>query len=267
MNDSQSPNPPQDEIAPPRKMFSGIGCLTIFILCVVSFFLLVTGLGPTEPLIALAFGWVAFLIRTLPEITWNWDIMGLAVLCVVIILFLSHRLLVWLVSRVAAASGKSWQWHWKWTWCGLSAVFVFFLVGMSVGGMVHQIGWLMTSREPLYEVKGNAYRSIMDMKQLELASAIAASETNHNLAAFRKTYAETASWFRSYNGKMWPECYEVFFVVTTNEEVTDVLVFPRDPGRRKQVGGIFTGNSSGNSVSSEQISDLLRTNQASLVPF
>ena len=272
MNESLDKKPQERAASPARPVFTRSGCLIIAGLLFVFFFLSKASVFPlvhsSGPLQALGLGWLYFLERTVPKVTWSWDIVGLALFCILGILFIGHYLLARLVLQISQASGKAWHWPWKWTWCGLCGVFIFFFTGMAIGGMVHQIGWLMTSREPLYEVKGGAFRTFSDMRQLEAATTYAITETNHNLTAFKKVYAETTSWFHSYyDGKVWPESYQVFFVVTNREDVVGTLVFPREANLRKKVGGIFSVNDSGNTVSSEQISDLLHTNPATLVPF
>ena len=131
---SESENP-----APRRKLsvLRFVVRLVIgLILLLVAFFfllLLVGSSGPFTLIITLAFGWLEFLSRTLPKISLNADLIGMAVVCISLILLLAHRFMVWISASVAESRKVSWIWPWKWTWCGLGAVLLLFLVGIGHG--------------------------------------------------------------------------------------------------------------------------------------
>ena len=132
---------------------------------------------------ALATGWFSFLQRTVPRLTWNWDLIGLAILSAAIILFIGHKLLSGLSKNIAAARGTQWRWPWKWTWSSLVALLLLFLVGMAVGGTAHQIGWLISSPEPLFERQPFLFDYVNTMKQIDLSLRSACRKTTESFSS------------------------------------------------------------------------------------
>lgn len=267
MNENEKPEIPP-AASEKRKPRFAIGCLAVGAVFMLLFVLPVVGAGFLEPIFALAFGWLSFLQRTLPRISWNWDVVGMGLLCVAFILLLAHQFLNWLAKNAARLRGASWRWPWKWTWCGLAAMMMFFLIGMAIGGMVHQIGWIVTSPEPWFEVKGRNFRALNDMRELEMAFRISCAETNgNNLSAFRKEFFQTAASFQTYDGKSWMETYQIYFVALEDQKVAGLIVFPRDADLRKRSGAIVSLNESRDIVPAERISEFMRTNLSHLVQF
>ena len=145
---------------------------------------------------------------------------------------------------------------------------MFFLIGMAIGGMVHQIGWIVTSPEPWFEVKGRNFRAMNEMRQLEMAFEIARTETSSNgLSAFRKEFLQTAAPFHGYDGKSWAETHQIYFLESEDEKITGIIVFPRDADLRKRSGGITLLNESRDFVPAEKIPGLIQTNLSHLVSF
>lgn len=255
---------------PPASLgVSKFGCLAFLAFVFLFFFLAAVGLGPLEPPLLLVFGWIAFLERTLPRITWNWDIVGMGLLCVVLILFLAHRFLTWLAKNAATARATTWRWPWKWTWCGLSAVMVFFLVGMAVGGMAHQIGWIITSPDPWFEIKGRNFQDMNEMRLIEDAFRAVQEGAKGDPAILRQKMLSFENDFLPLPNKRtsWMETYEILFVLKDNK-VTGLIVFPRDPQRQAHAGAVCSLNEKYHDfVGPGSISDLIRTNQQNLVSF
>jgi len=127
-------------------LFAKLGCATIPIIGFAFLLFLAMGGGVFLKLaITLLTGWFAFLSRTLPKMEWNLSIAGMALLCSLIALGLGHVFF----RSVAVAVDRTWRW--RWTVCGFAAIGVLFLVGMSAGGIAHQIGWMASSSEELTE--------------------------------------------------------------------------------------------------------------------
>ena len=171
--------------------FVGLWILGLFFFSV--FLLMGFGFAGITVAVAFATGWLSFLKRTLPGITWNWDLVGMGILCSILILFIAHRSFSWLTQSIANAQGKSWRWHWRWTWCGLSSIIVFFLIGMSVGGTAHQIGWIASSPESLLVSKsgiGSYARDRGIMNNLELGFRFAVEDTAGDVAKVHRKMFE-----------------------------------------------------------------------------
>jgi prepilin-type processing-associated H-X9-DG protein len=96
---------------------------------------------------ALVLGWVIFLARVLPRIRPNPA--SLALGCVTLVLFTLVLHGVGKAWMRDAATGQS-GWKLRWSLAGTGAVLVLFAAGLAGVGIVHQVGWLSTSPEPLW---------------------------------------------------------------------------------------------------------------------
>ncbi|HZQ47423.1 MAG TPA: hypothetical protein VFC07_10455 [Verrucomicrobiae bacterium] len=211
---------------------------------------------------AFAFGWLRFFSRTVPKISLNADLICMGVLCIVLILFLAHRFMVWISASIAASRKVSWIWPWKWTWCGLGAVLLLFFVGMAMGGMVHQIGWITSSPEPWYEIKGRSM-PYGTMRQLELVFRMAKDDTNGNFENVRRAmkgeeYGISTKTFQDFH---------FLFITEERNNVGGFIIFPRNPQERSQIGALYSFGEKQEYISSEKLPDLLRRHQAQLVAF
>lgn len=227
-----------------RGRFLGCGCLAWLGITFVVIFLLSLGIGTgwIETLFTLLFGWVAFLNRTGERIHWNFDLIGMGLLCTVIGLVVAHWLFKGLVRAAGEARGKSWRWPVKWTCCGAGILGLVFLVGMAVGGIVHQIGWIHSNPEPLMEQKGRNWAVTSDMRMLALAFRMASSdnETN-NLAAIRQDM-----WNPAYGYLGTPQRaleimqgYHFLLILDQHQTAQGYLIFPRNPALAQKMGGCF----------------------------
>src|SRR6185369_14493171 len=94
-----------------------------------------------------------FLHDTWPRISWDSGAILTATFCVGLVAVLGHSFLEWLCRGIAAARGKTFLWPWKWTACGLVGIGLSFLVGMTIAGAAHQIGWIAESEETPFQDK------------------------------------------------------------------------------------------------------------------
>ena len=113
---------------------------------------------PIELVVVLAGGWIWYLARTLPEVHVQAEGAASAIVCVILLAVGSHFFLSWLFRELnpqpdAAPSGKN-RWKWRWTLSLTAAVIVMFAAGMATVGVTHQIGWLLTSKEPVVASSG-----------------------------------------------------------------------------------------------------------------
>jgi hypothetical protein len=245
-----------------------LGCLSVVFIFVVFFIGSIGGFGFIEAPCYLVFGWIGFLERTLPKISWNWDIAGMGLVCVALILFLAHRFLDWLTGNIANRRGKSWRWPWKWTWCGLSAVMIFFLVGMSVGGMVHQIGWIVSSPEPWFEIKGGSYKERYEMRMIGMTFRTTLAEAKGDPAALRsKIWSFEKENFGERANPSWLEDYQMFFVLKADQKVAGLIAFPRDPQKCSKTGALYVFGDNEDFVKPGNIRELIQTNRQNLLSF
>lgn len=224
--------------------------------------------GRMGVLVALALGWWSFLRRTLPGISWNWDLVGMAMVCSGGILLLAHGLLAWIIRNVAAARGNSRRWRWKWTWCGLGGLLVLFLVGMAVGGASHQIGWLRASHEPWYEIKPRHLGDRLNLEEIQMEVRRVLLETN-TVASFRQAIWNSEIEKRGANRweKSPVQSCHLLLEVGEHARVKGVIAFPRDEQAKSRTGGYFTTADDSHHVSPEELPAFIERHGPSLIAF
>jgi prepilin-type processing-associated H-X9-DG protein len=115
-------------------------------------FLLLLGLsclGLAVPLVflfAVAFGWIFYLYRVLPQLTVSPAGVVTAVMCLAGVGFGAHAFLRWLHGAVCGPGSAPWRK--KWSAQLVAGVLLMFVAGIGMIGVVHQTGWLITSPEP-----------------------------------------------------------------------------------------------------------------------
>ncbi len=129
----------------------------VVLLSILSAFLMIlTCMGfavPVDFAVAVVLGWIWYLARTYPAVRVAPEGVATAAVCLVLFIVGSHLFLGWLYMGVRTRAGTTApggeRWKWRWT-CSLTALIVLmFVAGMSVVGMTHQLGWLLSSKEPL----------------------------------------------------------------------------------------------------------------------
>jgi hypothetical protein len=133
--------------------------LGLFVLFVLFVFL---GEIPFDFVGLLLFGWIAYLGRVLPQITFNWEIAFDAAVALALALFGLHRILAWWAKRGENARAK---WRFGNTLKIGVMVLLLFATSISAVGMVHQIGWLC--REPRLIYMSGFGRQTMELSQIK----------------------------------------------------------------------------------------------------
>lgn len=250
--------PPND--SSPAKPKAGCGCLTIVMVaafCFAVFLLILGAAGPVEIPFYIAFGWIGFITRTIPKISVNIDMILFAGLCLLIVLVIGHQFTLWLVSSITS----KFKWTWKWTFVAVIGVCLPMLVGMSVVGLVHQIGWISSSTEPLYRVVGRGY-----MERFEMMNIIPNlqghefSNSDEVKEALRKTYVRSDRWSANFYG----DKFHVLIISTPTNDFSGFLIFPRDVEVRKKVGGILIHGDDYEALDFAKIDDRLKTEETNL---
>lgn len=120
---------------------------------------ILAGLAPMalwEAVIAVVAGWIPFLRRTVPRMTFDWPQIWLTVAALAVFVAGLHRFLRWLARDGAAAAASGWRL--RWTAAVATIVLFMFVAGTSMVGIAHQAAWLARSDEPW---TGSGFREIV----------------------------------------------------------------------------------------------------------
>ena len=199
-----------------------------------------------EIVLSLCIGWCSFLIRTIPQITGNLSIAGMALLCSVFALVLGHVFFRWLVAARARNDPNRAPARWKfaWTFCGFLSLLVLFLIGMAAGGIVHQIGWIASSPEPMVESDwersgyGRYNQQLSLVSGFEMSMHLADSDLTTAAEDFRDAVLRRD--FAS-KGRTMLEDYQVFVILdeTDRDKQAGLLSFPRVRPSLKRWSGML----------------------------
>jgi hypothetical protein len=147
-----------------------------FLLFVVFLLLPAIGLAfPAEALDKLAFGWIYFLSRVIPTISWSPSGLLSALVWGTGCIWGLHGFARWFVSGWHAGSSQttpeSRRWSWRWTAAGIGLIITAFAAGIAITGLAHQGLWLATSPEPLLQAPQFLTRTLSrnHLQQLGLA--------------------------------------------------------------------------------------------------
>ncbi|RLT21709.1 MAG: DUF1559 domain-containing protein [Planctomycetota bacterium] len=113
------------------------------------------------PLILL-FGWIYFLLKTLPSVQPDWSAIGLALITLAFLITGIHRAGRRWANDPAKTAGVGFDsvgasepspvaWKLRWTASLVIALLLIFTAGISVVGVVHQAVWMMTSQERMID--------------------------------------------------------------------------------------------------------------------
>lgn len=125
-----------------------------------------------EAVTALLFGWLSFFARVIPQVRVYWPSVILGLTAFVMFTVGLHWFLSQLLSPSTTASNNEpapRRWRFRWTAAAVSMVVVAFAAGISLVGVVHQVGWLANSQEPLigealeYSRVGNVRNNLQEI--------------------------------------------------------------------------------------------------------
>jgi prepilin-type processing-associated H-X9-DG protein len=124
-------------------------------LVLISLLLASRGILVLEVFRELAFGWLAYVARVLPDMRIAWDGVATGLLCLALFAFGLHRTLRWLHGEIQKARGVAAEeqrsWSPRWSAALVALIVLMFIVGIAATGIVHQTGWLIVSRRSLVE--------------------------------------------------------------------------------------------------------------------
>lgn len=152
-----------------RKVFVILGG-TFFVLFSLLVVLTFFGAIPFQLVGLLLFGWVAFLGRTIPQLTFNWEIAFDAAVALALALFGLHRILCWWTKQ---RGDEAMKWRFGWTAKITVMVLLLFAASISAVGIVHQIAWLCREPDLIVMIgRGRQTLELSNIKQLATAAKI-----------------------------------------------------------------------------------------------
>src|SRR4026207_2210934 len=109
--------------------------------------------------VSVFFGWFSFLQRVWPNVTVNWNGIGMVLLCSVLIIAGLHSLSGWLFTSVTTKANTcpGLRWRWSWTLALYAGVWMLFAAIMGAVGVAHQVGWLFRFGEPFYRPRKHVF--------------------------------------------------------------------------------------------------------------
>ena len=188
---------------------------------------------------SLVIGWWGFLERVLPAMAVSWSGIGMAVGCSLLIIVGMHSLSGWLFAHASRILKEDSQRTWRWTWTialYLGVWLVFFAI-MGAVGVIHQVGWLVRSKEPLMvsqEFRGSLFEQL---KRHENELLVAADESNWNLEESRRAFLQMTEWRAGRPGTV--EDFHIVLLPGTNAQMVAGIIFHRDSGTRNRVGFVL----------------------------
>jgi hypothetical protein len=254
-------SPNEKKVPAVRAAFSFVGVAAILLF---AFLLMMAGgAGLVEVPIYLVFGWITFLARTIPKISVNVDMLAFSAVCLTATLLFANYFLIWIVNAIATARGAQLKWRWKWTCAGFTAVSLLFLVGMSVIGLVHQLGWLATTTDPMYTRLGISV--IQNQIPMRNVTTLVRSGGYRTIEQFKTELFQQRIYFDNSTPNAIAERFHILVITSPSNEVTGVLIFPRDPKARERFGGMMALDDDDYPIKPGDLSKTIKTNQNRMI--
>ena len=185
---------------------------------------------------SMAFGWLEFLKRVGPQVTVNWSGLGMVVVCSTLIVAGLHHLCTWLYRhRLGHEVTGNNSWRWQWSLSLYALLWLLFLAAIGVTGFVHQLSWLMTSKEP-WAVKrehGGMLRSELRNAAFEIQRV--GEVAGWDIPTTQKSFFESEIPF-SRQGVVLQEELHVIFIPDSSNKLAAGIVFHRNPAKREKAG-------------------------------
>lgn len=226
-----------------RVLLWGVLLLILFVLILPIF---------GKPGFTLLFGWIGFLQRVVPSITVNWNGIGMVVLCSGLIIAATHWLCGWIYAHNTPQQDS--RWRWRWSLSLYAGLWLLFIAAMGVTGFVHQVGWLMSSKEPLMRERNSYATSRMLMREVSMQILVAAENTDWNLASARQEFVSDSARLTSRRQPL--EELHVLFIPGEQGRMTAAILFPRDRAQNERTGFILVGKEAARSVEEYPMKEL-----------
>lgn len=192
--------------------------------------------GALKVIVTVMFGWIGFLRRVVPEITTNWSGIGMVLLCSLLIVAGIHWLAKWIYAHNKSDENRHWRWQWSFSL--YAALWLLFAAAMGVTGFVHQLGWLVSSKESLFTRREYVGHTRSSMRQAVHEIRFTAEDADWNLDDTRKQFL-TESLFQSYARRRSIEDFHIIFIPGKQGKLAAAIVFPRNADHRELTGFIM----------------------------
>ena len=173
------------------------------------------------------FGWIGFLMRVVPEITLDWDMLGLAAICFTVILFLSHALIrASIRTRNQNISTRNASWKLQSTLALNLLVWLSFFIATAVAGLFQEIRWIVQNDEPFMLGRTYSVWERIAAKELALSIMLGVDADGKSVpeAAQEARVFHTPK-FTSPSGRYFN--LRAFYLVDSTNGFCGVIVFPK----------------------------------------
>ena len=99
----------------------------------------------------LVYGWVLFLLRTVPQVSVNPVAIISGTVFIVLLAVAIQGCCSSYCSAVSAKSAVSVRWRFRWSLVLVCVVVVMFVAALSTIGLARHVGWLFSSTDPTYK--------------------------------------------------------------------------------------------------------------------
>lgn len=206
-------------------------------------FLLLLFLPVVAPFLTLAFtiafGWIGFLRRVVPAVIWSPDAIGMFVVCSLLALAGIQSFGRWL--RGGAG------WRWKWTLNLYAGLWLLFLTVMGATGVAHQAAWLISSKDPWFEMRIQAAFSQAvarsEMKNLALLAMISGNDQDWRLEETQADFWKEASAIGSRPSPR--EKFRTLFLPGQSNRLAAIIILPRNHDLQQRIGLFLVPSNSG----------------------
>ena len=175
----------------------------------------------------LPFGWLLFLQRNIPQITFNWRLVTTYVILSALVLVLGNWFMSVLYEQIQVRSqpgNPARKWRWRWTAGLYASIWLLFLVAFGSAGVLRHTTWLVNYDQPWYERRGGSFWVLMDAsdKMLEVVT-----DNDQDLEKTRNAVMAVPG----YLGGTHPLCedFNVILYGDSSNNVAAYLIIPRDP--------------------------------------
>ncbi|AKI99322.1 hypothetical protein ATI61_12445 [Archangium gephyra] len=182
----------------------------------------------------LVVGWVSFLLKVVPEVTWRWGAIAETVAVVAVLGVGSHLFLRRLWRQLRPEDAREWPVRWS---VSLVALLVLlFSATMATVGIGHHVGWLASGRAPLTVSSWHFLATHMEWDNEGLCqTALTLSKSGVPDARIGQALLAGDEVTRTKAERL----HVVPWRAAGGE--AGFLVFPRDPLSRERAGGVHCG--------------------------
>jgi hypothetical protein len=181
------------------------------------------------------FGWLEFLKRVMPEVTVNWSGVGMVALCSVLIVGGLHWLCGWFHRHRSTGREGTGSWRLGWSLALYVFLWLLFIAAMGITGFTHQIGWLVTSKEPWRAPRMMLGAARYDLQQAAMLFSRAAEEEGWHLARTHQHFFSDEWFVQPRNSKL-IERVQAVTMPDAKGNISLAVLFFRDSDLREQVG-------------------------------